>query len=65
METRGWMFDVFLFLFFSHSLYLVSITIKILSICLSYIDFHNILILFDVLPNYLSTTKETMRDYYL
>ena len=27
--------------------------------------FHNILRLFDVLPNFPSTTSETMRDYYL
>ena len=27
--------------------------------------FHNILRLFDVLPNFLFTTSETMRDYYL
>ena len=26
--------------------------------------FHNILRLFDVLPNFLFTTSETMRDYY-
>ena len=31
----------------------------------TYIHFHNILILFDVLPNLLFTTGETMRDYYL
>ena len=27
--------------------------------------FHNILRLFDVLPNFPLTTSETMRDYYL
>ena len=27
--------------------------------------FHNILRLFDILPNFLFTTSETMRDYYL
>ena len=27
--------------------------------------FHNILILLDILPNFLFTTSETMRDYYL
>ena len=27
--------------------------------------FHNILILFDALPNFPFTTSETMRDYYL
>ena len=27
--------------------------------------FHNILRLFDVLPNFLFTTSETMHDYYL
>ena len=27
--------------------------------------FHNILRLFDVLPNFPFTTSETMRDYYL
>ena len=31
----------------------------------SKIQFHNILILFDVLSNFPSTTSETMRDYYL
>ena len=30
-----------------------------------YNHFHNILRLFDVLPTFLSTTSETMRDYYL
>ena len=29
-----------------------------------YNQFHNILRLFDVLPNFLFTTSETMRDYY-
>ena len=28
-------------------------------------DFHNVLRLFDVLPNFLFTTSETMGDYYL
>ena len=28
-------------------------------------DFHNILRLFDVLPNFPFTISETMRDYYL
>ena len=31
----------------------------------SYSHFHNILRLFDVLPNFPFTTSETMRDYYL
>ena len=30
-----------------------------------YNQLHNILRLFDVLPNFLFTTSETMRDYYL
>ena len=30
-----------------------------------YNHFHNILRLFDVLPNFLFTTSETMRSYYL
>ena len=29
-----------------------------------YNHFHNILRLFDVLPNFLFTTSETMRDYH-
>ena len=28
-------------------------------------DFHNVLRLFDVLPNFLFTTRETMGDYHL
>ena len=31
----------------------------------SYNHFHNILRLFDVLPNFPFTTSETMADYYL
>ena len=31
----------------------------------SYNHFHNILRLYDVLPNFLSATSEIMRDYYL
>ena len=31
----------------------------------SYNQFHNILRLFDVLPNFSFTTSETMGDYYL
>ena len=31
----------------------------------TYNHFYNILRLFDVLPNFLFTTSETMRDYYL
>ena len=31
----------------------------------NYNHFHNILRLFDVLPNFLFTTSETMHDYYL
>ena len=31
----------------------------------AYNHFHNILRLLDVLPNFLFTTSETMRDYYL
>ena len=31
----------------------------------SYNQFHNILKLFDVLPNFPFTTSETMDDYYL
>ena len=34
-------------------------------ISIIYNHFHNILILFDVLPNFPFTTSETMRDYYL
>ena len=30
-----------------------------------YNHFDNILRLFDVLPNFLFTTRETMRDYYI
>ena len=30
-----------------------------------YNQFHNIFRLFDVLPNFPFTTRETMRDYYL
>ena len=32
---------------------------------ITYNQLHNILGLFDVLPNFLFTTSETMRDYYL
>ena len=32
---------------------------------LTYIHFHKILRLFDVLPSFPFTTSETMRDYYL
>ena len=32
---------------------------------LNYNQFHNILRLFDVLPNFPFTTSETIRDYYL
>ena len=31
----------------------------------TYNQFHNILKLFDVLPNFIFTTSETMGDYYL
>ena len=31
----------------------------------TYNHFHNILRLFDALPNFPFTTSETMRDYYL
>ena len=31
----------------------------------AYNHFHNILRLFDILPNFIFTTGETMRDYYL
>ena len=31
----------------------------------NYNHFHNILGLFDVLPNFPFTTRKTMRDYYL
>ena len=33
--------------------------------CYAHNQFHNILRLFGVLPNFPFTTSETMRDYYL
>ena len=36
-----------------------------LSLVITYNQFHNILRLFDVLPNFSLTTSETMGDYYL
>ena len=40
-------------------------TIKLWIFELIYNQFHNILRLFDVLPNFRFTTSETMHDYYL
>ena len=38
---------------------------QLLFLVVTYNQFHNILRLFDVLPNFLFTTSETMVDYYL
>ena len=46
---------------FNNNILLCGITI----IVFTYKDFHNILKLFDVLPNFPFTTSETTRDYYL
>ena len=42
-----------------------SLKILLTNFVLSSKHFYNILRLFDVLPNFLFTTSETMRDYYL
>ena len=38
---------------------------KLAQLYITYNHFHNILRLFDVLPNFPFPTSETMRDYYL
>ena len=48
----------------------ILVTINLQFVCLSphtsgYNEFHNILRLFNVLPNFPFTTSETMGDYYL
>ena len=44
---------------------LANINKKSIMISYNCNNFHNILRLFDVLPNFLFVTSETMRDYYL
>ena len=39
--------------------------ISLILVTRAYNHFHNILKVFDVLPNFLFATSETMRDYYL
>ena len=39
--------------------------ISLILVTRAYNHFDNILRVFDVLPNFLFTTSETMRDYYL